>query len=397
MERDSKIFVAGGSGMVGSGIVRALLAAGYTNITASYNKRSPIPARVPGLSFPASGVNLVRLDLSRQSETEAFFEEEHPEYVFLAAAKVGGILANSTYTAEFIYDNITIASNVIHSSYRSGTKKLLNLGSSCIYPRLCPQPMKEEYLLAGGLEPTNEPYAIAKIAAIKLCRYYNEQYGTDFISVMPTNLYGPNDNFDFEISHVLPALIRKFHLARLLSEGAFDLIRKDFVTWGNCRITVGESAIVLNEESPDEDVVAVLRHFGISQRSSASNLPPSASAGPVAVELWGTGEPYREFLHVDDLAAAGVFLMEHYNYRDIGEFVNIGAGEEQKIRDLALLVRDVVGFDGDIVHDTTKPDGMPRKLLDISKIKALGWSPRIDLRQGIVETYEWYRSAGVAL
>lgn len=391
MESNSKIFVAGGSGMVGSGIIRALLAGGYTNISASYHKCPPALMRASDLPSSWSGVNFVCLDLSRQSDTEAFLEKERPEYVFLAAAKVGGILANSTYKAEFIYDNITIASNVIHSSYKFGVKKLLNFGSSCIYPRLCPQPMKEEYLLTGSLEPTNEPYAIAKIAAIKLCRYYNEQYGTDFISVMPTNLYGPNDNFDFETSHVLPALIRKFHLARLLSDGAFDLIRQDFVTWGNCTIADGESGIVLNDESSDEDVAAALRHFGISQRLSASGLPPSASTGSVAVELWGTGEPYREFLHVDDLAAAGVFLMERYNYEDIGEFVNIGVDEEQKIKDLALLVKDVVGFKGDIMHDTTKPDGMPRKLLDISKIKTLGWSPRIDLRRGIAKTYEWYR------
>ena len=386
MDKGAKIFVAGGSGMVGSGIVRALVTSGYGNIIASYHKRNPISEVSCSPSNPREGVNYMPLNLSRQSDTEAFFEKERPDYVFLAAAKVGGILANSTYKAEFIYDNITIASNVIHAAHKSGVKKLLNLGSSCIYPKLCPQPMREESLLTGELEPTNEAYAIAKIAAIKLCRYHNEQYGTNFISVMPTNLYGPNDNFDLETSHVLPALIRKFHLARLLSEGDFDGIRKDFLTWGNREVAVGEGTIVISHDSPAEDVAKVMHRFGIYRQDTTAQ--PST-----IVELWGTGEPYREFLHVDDLAAACVFLMEKYDYTDIGEFVNIGVGKDKPIKDLANLIKDVVGFEGAIVYDRTKPDGTPKKLLDISRIKALGWNPLIDLQEGTSRTFEWYRSA----
>lgn len=371
--------------MVGSGIVRALVASGYHNIVASYHKRNPVFNVCKKSSKRWDGITCLPLDLSRQSETEAFFERERPDYVFLAAAKVGGILANSTYKAEFIYDNIAIASNVVHAAYESGVKKLLNLGSSCIYPKFCPQPMKEEFLLTGELEPTNEAYAIAKIAAIKLCRYHNEQYGTNFISVMPTNLYGPNDNFDLETSHVLPALIRKFHLAKLLGEGDFEGIVKDFHTWGKTKTAVNEGVIVINPESTVGDLLKVLRRYGIYRHETAGQ--PS-----VTVELWGTGEPYREFLHVDDLAAACVFLMEQYDYADIGEFVNLGVGEDRPIKDLAKLVKNVVGFEGAVVYDKTKPDGTPKKLLDVSKIKALGWNPQIGLEGGIRETYRWYCS-----
>jgi GDP-L-fucose synthase len=257
-----------------------------------------------------------------------FFEQEKPEYVFLAAAKVGGILANSTYPAEFIYENLMIESNIIHASYKYGVKKLLFLGSSCIYPKLAPQPLKEEYLLTGPLEETNEAYAIAKIAGIRLCKHYNQQYGTNFISVMPTNLYGPNDNFDLETSHVMPALIRKFHEAKV------------------------------------------------------NNAPE--------VVVWGTGKPLREFMHVDDMADACVYLMENYDYSDIGEFVNIGVGEDVTISELVELIKEVVGFEGKIKYDTSKPDGTPRKLMDVSRLKGLGWKARIPLKDGIWETYEWY-------
>ncbi|MFH1287741.1 MAG: GDP-L-fucose synthase [bacterium] len=307
MDKNSKIYIAGHTGLVGSALLRKIKESGYENIITKTS---------------------CELDLRRQIEVENFFEKEKPEYVFLAAAKVGGILANSTYKAEFIYDNIMIAANVINSAYRYGVKKLLNLGSSCIYPRNAPQPMKEEHLLTGILESTNEPYAIAKISAIKLCRYYNEQYGTNFISVMPTNLYGPGDNFNLETSHVIPALIRKFHLAKL----------------------------------------------------SASTV----------VEIWGTGEPYREFLYVDDLADACLFLMEKFDYKNIGEFVNIGFGRDLKIRDIAELIKNIVGFSGEIKFDISKPDGMPKKLLDSSKIKSLGWEPKISLSDGIKKTYEYY-------
>jgi GDP-L-fucose synthase len=316
VKTDSKIYVAGHNGLVGSSILRRLQAGGYTNIIARASKE---------------------LDLTRQAEVEAFFENEKPDYVFLAAAKVGGILANSTYKADFIYRNLMIASNVIHAAYKFKTKKLLNLGSSCIYPKFAPQPMKEEHLLTGTLEPTNEPYAIAKIAAIKLCRYYNEQYGTNFISAMPTNLYGLKDNFDLLESHVLPAMIRKFHEAKI--------------------------------------------------------APRPRPAVQPSVVLWGTGSPFREFLYVDDLADACVFLIEKYDYSEIGEFINIGTGRDISIEDLALMIRDIVGFRGEIVWDSTKPDGTPKKLLDISRIKALGWEPKTSLQEGIRKTYQWYLKA----
>ncbi len=273
-----------------------------------------------------------------------------------------------------------IAANIIHSAYKIGVKKLLNLGSSCIYPRSAPQPMKEEYLLTGPLEPTNEPYAIAKISAIKLCRYYNEQYGTNFISAMPTNLYGPNDNFDILNSHVLPALIRKFHLAKLLQDCDFEGIKKDFITCGNDNVVINGRKIKIDNNTSEEDIILVLSYFGIKHYSSLSTV----------VEIWGSGEPYREFLYVDDLADACVFLMYNHDYKDIGEFINIGAGEDIKIKNLAIMIKDIIGFEGEIRHDLSKPDGTPRKLLDISRIKALGWKPKIDLEEGIRKMYEWY-------
>ena len=307
MNKSNKIFIAGHTGLVGSAVKRKLESEGYENlITRSYPD----------------------IDLISQRDVEVFFSQEKPEYVFLCAARVGGILANSTYPAEFIYDNIMIAANVIHSSNKHGVKKLLNLGSSCIYPKLAPQPLREHYLLTGTLEPTNEPYAIAKIAAIKLCRYYNAQYGTNFISVMPTNLYGPGDNFDLATSHVLPALIRRFHEA--------------------------------NENR---------RHN---------------------VMLWGTGSPRREFLHVDDLAEALVYLMNRYEAMTVGEFVNIGTGMDLTIKELAELVRDIVGYTGEIRWDLSKPDGTPQKLLDIRRIEELGWKAKIGLKDGIANTYKWY-------
>jgi GDP-L-fucose synthase len=308
MEFDSKIYVAGNTGLVGSAIARKLTAEGYTNLVFT-----PWP----------------EYDLRNQKQVEDFFELERPDYVFLAAAKVGGILANSTYPAEFIYDNLIIAANVIHASHRFGVKKLLNLGSSCIYPKLAPQPLKEEYLLTGPLESTNEAYAVAKIAAIKLCRYYNQQYGTNFISVMPTNLYGPGDNFDLQTSHVLPAMIRKFHEAKI------------------------------------------------------GNKPE--------VVLWGTGKPKREFLYVDDLADAVVFLMNTKSAQDIGELVNIGTGTDLTIQELAELVKSIIGFLGRITWDDAKPDGTPRKLLDVSKIENLGWKAKVGLKEGITTVYRIFK------
>ncbi|NVM22270.1 MAG: GDP-L-fucose synthase [Desulfobacterales bacterium] len=317
MENNAKIYVAGHRGMVGSALVRRLKAEGHTNLI--LRTRSD-------------------LDLTRQAQVEAFFEGESPEYVFLAAAKVGGILANSTYPADFICQNLAIQTNIINASYLSGVKKLLFLGSSCIYPKYCPQPMKEEYLLDGKLEPTNEPYAVAKIAGIKMCQAFNRQHETDFISVMPTNLYGPNDNFDLETSHVLPALIRKIHEAKTGAEAG--------------------------------------KQKGAQPRPS--------------VVVWGSGKPLREFLHADDLADACVFLMNHYNGADI---INIGTGKEISVRDLALLIKDTVGFDGDLVFDKSKPDGMPRKLLDVSRLAGLGWKAKIPLEEGIGQTYKWYQES----
>ncbi len=343
---DHKIYIAGHSGMVGSAIVRRLEANGYTNFLCKSH---------------------VQLDLTRQSDVEDFFQKERPEYVFLCAARVGGIFANSTYKAQFIYENMMIAANVIHASYRYGVKKLLNLGSSCIYPRQAPQPLREEYLLTSELEPTNEPYAIAKIAAIKLCRYYNEQYGTNFMSVMPTNLYGPDDNFDLETSHVLPALIRKLHLAKLLYQKNYRAISRDLERFGNNL-----------PASPSDDPDLLAKHlsgFGIHSDR---------------VVLWGTGEPKREFLYADDLSAAAVFLMERYDASDIGEFINIGAGKDITIRDLADMIAEITGYNGSIGWDAKTPDGTPQKLLDISKIQGKGWRADTPLEKGIEKTYEWY-------
>ena len=344
MNKSSKIYIAGHRGLVGSALMRKLRDSGYTNIIVRTHKD---------------------LDLTRQSDVETFFKKERPAFVFLAAAKVGGILANSTYKAEFIYQNIMIAANVIHASYKYGVGKLLNLGSSCIYPKFAPQPMKEEHLLAGTLEPTNEPYAIAKISAIKLCRYYNEQYGTNFISAMPANLYGPNDNFDLETSHVLPAFIRKFHIAKLLREKRYDDIIKDFNKYSSN----------LQTPTANLDLNLSLKSVGITSD---------------CVTLWGSGSPYREFLYVDDLADACVFLMQRYNVDDLGELVNIGTGKDLQVKELVNLIKDLVGYNGEIKWDVSKPDGTPKKLLDVSRIDKLGWKAKIDLCKGLENVYEEY-------
>ena len=302
MEKESKIYVAGHRGMVGSAIVRKLTSLGYTNLLTRTS---------------------AELDLRNQQQVADFFDVEKPEFVFLAAAKVGGIVANNTYRADFLYENLAIQNNIIHGSYLNKVKKLMFLGSSCIYPKLAPQPLKESYLLSGYLEPTNEPYAIAKIAGIKMCEAYRAQYGCNFISVMPTNLYGTNDNYDLVNSHVLPAMIRKFHEAK--DKGASEMT------------------------------------------------------------LWGTGSPKREFLHADDLAEACLFLMENYNE---SELVNIGTGEDVTIKNLAALVKQIVGFKGEIIWDTSKPDGTPRKLMDVSKLHGLGWHHKIALEDGIKLAYQ---------
>ncbi len=376
MDKGSRIFVAGGAGMVGSATIRRLKALGYSDIVSNCYRKMPADD---------SGAAFHELDLRRQADVEAFFSRHRPEFVFLCAAKVGGILANSTYKAEFIYDNMMIAANVIDASFRAGVKKLLNLGSSCIYPKLAPQPMKEEHLLTGVLEPTNEAYAIAKISAIKLCRYYNEQYGTNFISVMPTNLYGQNDNFNLLSSHVLPALIRKIHLARLLSMGRVDLARNDFLRNRDAELHGEDGArIAVNENTAEGDILSALKGLGISRNQK----------GDVSVKVWGSGKPRREFLHVDDLSTASVFLMERRDFKDIGEFVNIGTGIDLTINELVAIIKGVVGFDGAVENDLTKPDGTPRKLLDVARIRALGWSPSISLENGIRAVYSWYTGRG---
>ena len=345
MNKNSRIYVAGHKGLVGSAITRKLQSEGHSNLILRSHKE---------------------LDLMRQADVETFFKEEKPEYVFLAAAKVGGILANNTYPADFIYENLLVGSNVIHSAYKAGVKKLLFLGSSCIYPRDCPQPMKEEYLLSGKLEPTNEPYAIAKIAGIKMCQAYNRQYGTRFISVMPTNLYGPGDNFDLETSHVLPALIRKFHEAKL-------------------KELEGRGGRLEAKEEKQDSASGLKSAWADDPLSSSEHRERSSNTS--FVTIWGTGAPMREFLHVDDLADACVFLMNHY---EESEIINIGVGKDISISELSDLIKDIVGFKGNIRYDRTKPDGTPRKLLDVSKLLALGWQPKILLSEGIELTYRWY-------
>ncbi|WP_417291560.1 GDP-L-fucose synthase family protein [Corallibacter sp.] len=345
MKKDSKIYVAGHRGLVGSAIVENLKSKGYTNLVTRTHSE---------------------LDLTNQVAVEDFFKSEKPEYVFLAAAKVGGIVANNVYRADFIYANMMIQNNVIHQSYLNGVSKLLFLGSTCIYPKKAPQPMKEEYLLTDTLEYTNEPYAIAKIAGIKTCESYNLQYGTNFISVMPTNLYGPNDNFDLEKSHVLPALIRKIYLAKMLNENNLDAVISD----------TGFETI--------EEAKAYLSKFGVSENS---------------VEIWGTGAPKREFLWSKDMADACVFIMENREFSDTysendseirNTHINIGTGKEVSIKELAETIKNTIGFKGDLVFNTDKPDGTMRKLTDVSKLNNLGWKHSVELEDGIKKVYDWY-------
>ncbi len=342
MNLNSHIFVAGHKGLVGSSILEVLKQKGYNNIITKSKEE---------------------LDLKDSNKVESFFSSNKIDIVILAAAKVGGIMANNTFRADFIFENLAIQNNVIHNSYKYGVKKLLFLGSSCIYPKLCPQPIKEEYLLNGELEYTNEPYAIAKIAGLKMCESYALQYGCNFISVMPTNLYGINDNFDLYNSHVLPALIRKMYLAKCLQEDDIESIIKDI----------------------GEDYNEILKEFGISKDN---------------INIWGSGNVRREFLHSIDMAKACVFIIENINFKDLiknysnirNTHINIGCGNDISIRELAYLIKDIVGFDGDIIFDHTKPDGTPQKLLDISKLKNLGFKPSINLEDGIKEVYLHYKS-----
>lgn len=370
MNKDSKIYVAGHRGLVGSALWKNLQSKGYTNLI---------------------GRTIQELDLMDSRAVNAFFEQEKPEYVILAAAKVGGIVANNTYRGQFIYENLMIQNNVIHAAYLNQVKKLLFLGSTCIYPREAPQPMPEDCLLTAPLEYTNEPYAIAKIAGIKLCESYNLQYGTNFISVMPTNLYGPNDNFDLEKSHVLPAMVRKMHLGKCLEENNWDAIREDL----NKRPIEGISGNHANNE-----ILTILAKYGIR-----TNPPESVKS--VSVEIWGTGTPMREFLWSEEMADACIFLMEHVDFQDVtsasspnrsvtgpveirNTHINIGTGKEISIRELAQLIKEKVGFSGELAFNTSKPDGTMRKLTDPSKLHSLGWHHQIEIEEGVEKMYSWY-------
>jgi GDP-L-fucose synthase len=345
IHKNSKIYIAGHKGLVGSAILKNLENKGYTNLV--YRTHA-------------------ELDLINQKEVEDFFQNEKPEYVILAAAKVGGIVANNTYRADFIYENLQVQNNVIHQSFKHKVKKLLFLGSTCIYPKNAPQPMGEDSLLTSELEYTNEPYAIAKIAGIKMCESYNIQYGTNFISVMPTNLYGPNDNFDLEKSHVLPALIRKIHLAKLLSEGKIEEVLKD-----------------LKLESIEE-AKEYLANFGVNKNK---------------VEIWGTGTPRREFMYSEDMADACLFLLENKDFKDIyntndkeikNTHINIGTGADISIKELAELIKNIIGFNGPLIFNTLKPDGTMLKLTDPSKLHTMGWKHKVELKKGIEKVYNWY-------
>ena len=354
MEKNAKIYIAGHRGLVGSAIWKNLQDKGYTNLIGRTHKE---------------------LDLLDGMAVRKFFDEEQPEYVFLAAAFVGGIMANSIYRADFIYKNLQIQQNIIGESFRHNVKKLLFLGSTCIYPRDAEQPMKEDVLLTSPLEYTNEPYAIAKIAGLKMCESFNLQYGTNYITVMPTNLYGPNDNFDLERSHVLPAMIRKIHLAHCLKEGNWEAVRKDM----NQRPVEG-----VNGDSSKEDILAILKKYGISETE---------------VTLWGTGTPLREFLWSEEMADASVFVMEHVDFKDTYKegskdirncHINIGTGKEITIRQLAERIVETVGYQGKLTFDSSKPDGTMRKLTDPSKLHALGWHHKIEIEEGVQRMYEWY-------
>lgn len=353
MNKDSKIFVAGHRGLVGSAILKNLQQKGYTNFVLRTH---------------------TELDLTNQCAVNEFFATEKPEYVFLAAAHVGGIMANSRYRADFIYINLMIQNNVIHASYINNVKKLLFLGSTCIYPGEAPQPMPEDCLLTSPLEYTNEPYAIAKIAGIKMCESYNLQYGTNYIAVMPTNLYGPNDNFNLETSHVLPAMIRKIHLGKCLHTDNWEALRKDL----NARPVEGVTG-----NATDNDILAILAKYGIY---------------PGKVQLWGTGKPLREFLWSEEMADASVYIMEHIDFADVrpegnevrNTHINIGTGKELSIKEVATLIQEKIGFDGELAFDASKPDGTLRKLTDVSKLHALGWHHKIEVAEGVELLYNWY-------
>jgi GDP-L-fucose synthase len=403
MNKNSKIYVAGHRGLVGSAIVKNLVSKGYTNIITRTHKE---------------------LDLINQKDVEEFFENEKPEYVILAAAKVGGIVANNNYRADFIYENLQIQNNVIHQSYVHKVKKLLFLGSTCIYPKEAPQPMSEDSLLTSPLEYTNEPYSIAKIAGIKMCESYNIQYGTNFISVMPTNLYGPNDNFDLETSHVLPALLRKMHLGKLLESVKWEeLSNKNDDNWEAIKEDLNKNLIkcvkcyelgtkkedkIITGESSKQEILDVLEEYGIRLHNTEF-VTPNTNLNKVQIEIWGSGNPRREFLHSEDMADACVYLMENINFKEIikqelntecltlntaneirNTHINIGTGKDISIKELAFLIKDIIGFKGELSFNTKKLDGTMVKLTNPTKLHNLGWKHKIELKDGIKKIYEWY-------
>ena len=399
MNKNSKIYVAGHRGLVGSAIVKNLESKGYANIITRTHKE---------------------LDLINQKSVEEFFEKEKPEYVILAAAKVGGIVANNTYRADFIYENLQVQNNVIHQSYVHKVKKLLFLGSTCIYPKNAPQPMSEDSLLTSPLEYTNEPYAIAKIAGIKMCESYNIQYGTNFISVMPTNLYGPNDNFDLETSHVLPALIRKIHLGKCLESVKWEelSVKKD-ENWELIKQDLNKNPIkcvkcyelgakkedkIITGKSSKQEILDILEEYGIRLHNTEF-VTPNTNLNKVQIEIWGTGNPRREFLYSEDMADACVFLLKNIDFKDIlnteclthtaknevrNTHINIGTGKDISIKELAELIKNIIGFKGELYFNIEKPDGTMKKLTDVSKLNSLGWKYKMDLESGIKEMYKWY-------
>ena len=350
INKKSKIYIAGHTGLVGSAIVRRLISKGYTNIITKFQHE---------------------LDLRNQHDVEMFFKNERPEYLFLAAAHVGGIAANYSYPAEFIYNNLAIKINIINSAYQFGVKKLINLGSSCVYPRYSKQPIAEDALLSGALEKTNEAYAIAKIASAKMCTYYNIQYKTSFLTAMPTNLYGPNDNFNLTTSHVLPSLMRKIYLAKLLYESKYELIKKDLATFK----LSSNNYDPIDESASKKQIENILSNVGINHES---------------VILWGSGNPLREFLYVDDCADALVFIFENYN-DFTNSIINVGTGQDISILDLANIFKNIIGFNGKLIFDQSMPDGTPRKILDITKLSRCGWKAKTKLLDGIQKTYNWYK------
>lgn len=393
MNKNSKIYIAGHRGLVGSAIVKNLQSKGYTNIITRTHSE---------------------LDLINQKAVVEFFEEEKPEYVILAAAKVGGIVANNTYRADFIYENLQIQNNIIHLSFVHKVKKLLFLGSTCIYPKDATQPMSEDCLLTSELEYTNEPYAIAKIAGIKMCESYNIQYKTNFISVMPTNLYGPNDNFDLETSHVLPALLRKMHLGKLLESVKWEeLSNKNDDNWEAIKEDLNKNPIkcvkcyelgdkkedkIITGESSKQEILDVLEEYGIRLHNTEF-VTPNTNLNKVQIEIWGSGNPRREFLHSEDMADACVFLLENRDFQntydsDVKEIknthINIGTGKDISIKELAFLIKDIIGFKGKLYFNTKKPDGTMIKLTNPIKLHNLGWKHKIELKEGILNIYEWY-------